>query len=161
MRVLDVPLALGARPWAADGEVVLEVADAQGYAAGRYRSSPRRGRQGGRSPTRDAEFALDAETLGTFLVGGGPRDHAAPRGRIPATNRRGPVRRDGRPGERALQPAGFLTARRTLAPWDWSILLVLVVGGYVAWKNRVALMAKVLGQDEARIQRQIERRGKR
>ena len=40
----------------------------------------------------------------------------------------------------------------------WLILLVLVVGGYVAWKNRVALMAKVLGQSESRVQRQIERR---
>ncbi|WP_279633120.1 hypothetical protein [Nocardioides euryhalodurans] len=40
----------------------------------------------------------------------------------------------------------------------WLILLVLVVGGYVAWKNRVAIMAKVLGQSESRVQRQIERR---
>ena len=40
----------------------------------------------------------------------------------------------------------------------WLILLVLVVGGYLAWKNRVALLAKVLGQDESRVQRQIERR---
>ena len=40
----------------------------------------------------------------------------------------------------------------------WLILLVVVVGGYLAWKNRVALVAKVLGQDEARVRRQIERR---
>jgi len=40
----------------------------------------------------------------------------------------------------------------------WLILLVLVVGGYVAWKNRVALLSKVLGQDESRVKRQIERR---
>ncbi|WP_432476391.1 hypothetical protein [Nocardioides sp. GXQ0305] len=40
----------------------------------------------------------------------------------------------------------------------WLILLVLVVGGYLAWKNRVSLIAKITGQDEARIQRQIERR---
>lgn len=40
----------------------------------------------------------------------------------------------------------------------WLILLVVVVGGYLAWKNRVALMAKVLGQDEGRVRRQIERR---
>lgn len=38
------------------------------------------------------------------------------------------------------------------------ILLVLVVGGYLAWKNRVALLSKVLGQSESRVQRQIERR---
>jgi hypothetical protein len=40
----------------------------------------------------------------------------------------------------------------------WLILLVLVVGGYLAWKNRVALIAKITGQDEGRIRRQIERR---
>ena len=40
----------------------------------------------------------------------------------------------------------------------WLILLVLVVGGYVAWKYRVALMSKVLGQDQSRVQRQIDRR---
>jgi hypothetical protein len=40
----------------------------------------------------------------------------------------------------------------------WVILLVLVVGGVVAWKNRAAILAKVLGQDEARINRQLNRR---
>lgn len=38
------------------------------------------------------------------------------------------------------------------------ILLVLVVGGYLAWKNRVMLLSRVLGQSESRVQRQIERR---
>ena len=40
----------------------------------------------------------------------------------------------------------------------WLILLVLVVGGYLAWKNRVVLMSRILGQDESRVRRQIERR---
>lgn len=40
----------------------------------------------------------------------------------------------------------------------WLILLVLVVGGYLAWKNRAALLSKVLGQDQSRVQRQITRR---
>ncbi len=40
----------------------------------------------------------------------------------------------------------------------WLILLVLVVGGYLAWKNRAMLLSKVLGQDESRVRRQIERR---
>ena len=40
----------------------------------------------------------------------------------------------------------------------WLILLVVVIGGYLAWKNRVVLIAKITGQDEARIQRQIGRR---
>jgi hypothetical protein len=38
------------------------------------------------------------------------------------------------------------------------ILLVLVVGGFFVWKNRVAILAKVLGQSESRIDRQINRR---
>ena len=42
----------------------------------------------------------------------------------------------------------------------WLILLVLVVGGYFAWKNRVALLSKVLGQDESRVKRQIDRRNR-
>jgi hypothetical protein len=40
----------------------------------------------------------------------------------------------------------------------WLILIVLVVGGYLVWKNRVALMAKVLGQSESRVDRQLNRR---
>lgn len=37
-------------------------------------------------------------------------------------------------------------------------LLIIVVLGVVAWKFRVQLMAKVLGQPESRIQRQIDRK---
>ena len=40
----------------------------------------------------------------------------------------------------------------------WVILLVLVVGGVILWKNRVAILAKVLGQDQSRINRQLNRR---
>lgn len=40
----------------------------------------------------------------------------------------------------------------------WIILLVLVVGGVLAWKNRVSLLAKVLGQSEERVQRELNRR---
>lgn len=39
----------------------------------------------------------------------------------------------------------------------WLILLVLVVGGYLAWKNRVAIVAKITGQDQSRIRRQLGR----
>ena len=38
------------------------------------------------------------------------------------------------------------------------IIVVLVVAGFLAWKFRVQLMAKVLGQDESRIRRQLNRR---
>lgn len=40
------------------------------------------------------------------------------------------------------------------------ILLVLVVGGYLAYRNRVSLIAKVLGQPEARIERRLNQRKK-
>jgi hypothetical protein len=40
----------------------------------------------------------------------------------------------------------------------WVILLVVVVLGFVAWKMRVQILAKVLGQSESRVNRQINRR---
>ena len=40
----------------------------------------------------------------------------------------------------------------------WVILLVIVVVGFIAWKMRVQILAKVLGQDESRINRQINRK---
>jgi hypothetical protein len=40
----------------------------------------------------------------------------------------------------------------------WIILLVVLVIGFVAWKMRVQILAKVLGQSESRINRQINRR---
>ena len=38
----------------------------------------------------------------------------------------------------------------------WFLLIVVV--GVLAWKFRVQILAKVLGQPESRIQRQIERK---
>lgn len=35
------------------------------------------------------------------------------------------------------------------------ILVVLVVGGYLAYKYRVPLLAKILGQPEQRIERRL------
>jgi hypothetical protein len=40
------------------------------------------------------------------------------------------------------------------------VLLVLVVGGYLAYRNRVALIARVLGQPEGRIERRLNQRKK-
>ena len=39
----------------------------------------------------------------------------------------------------------------------WVILLVIVVVGVVVWKLRVPLLAKILGQSESRISRQLNR----
>lgn len=38
------------------------------------------------------------------------------------------------------------------------IIVLLVVAGVAAWKFRVQLLAKVLGQPESRIERQLNRR---
>ena len=42
----------------------------------------------------------------------------------------------------------------------WTILVIaaLVVAGIVIWRMRVPLVAKVLGQPESRIDRQLNRR---
>lgn len=40
------------------------------------------------------------------------------------------------------------------------LLLVVLVGGYLAYRYRVVLLARITGQDESRIRRQIERRGR-
>jgi hypothetical protein len=38
------------------------------------------------------------------------------------------------------------------------IIVVLVVGGVLVWRARVPLLAKLLGQSESRIDRQLKRR---
>jgi hypothetical protein len=40
----------------------------------------------------------------------------------------------------------------------WIILLVVVAVGVVAWTLRVKLLAKILGQSESRVSRQLNRR---
>ncbi len=69
VRVLDVPRALAARPWAADGEVVLAVDDAQGHAAGRWLVRTSDGAAVVEPTDREPDVRLDAETLGTLYLG--------------------------------------------------------------------------------------------
>lgn len=72
LRVLDVPRALAARPWAADGTLVLEVDDPLGHAAGRYEIVTRDGvAQVARTDT-GAEVRLTSEMLGSLYLGGVP-----------------------------------------------------------------------------------------
>ncbi|HEX4472763.1 MAG TPA: hypothetical protein VH085_12405 [Nocardioides sp.] len=40
----------------------------------------------------------------------------------------------------------------------WFILLVIIVAGFTLWKLRVPLLAKILGQSQSRVGRQINRR---
>lgn len=70
VRVLDVVSALQARPWGADGTVVLEVDDPLGHAAGCWRVSTSAGRATV-SRTDDApDVRLAADTLGALYLGG-------------------------------------------------------------------------------------------
>ncbi|WP_185994526.1 GNAT family N-acetyltransferase [Nocardioides campestrisoli] len=70
LRVLDVPRALEARPWYGDGEVVLEVADPMGHAAGRWRVTARDG-AATVTPTDDpVGVHTDASTLSSLYLGG-------------------------------------------------------------------------------------------
>jgi hypothetical protein len=38
------------------------------------------------------------------------------------------------------------------------ILVAVVVGAVVVWRRRVQLLARILGQPESRVQRQLDRR---
>ncbi|HRD63606.1 MAG TPA: hypothetical protein PLZ93_21555 [Nocardioides sp.] len=42
--------------------------------------------------------------------------------------------------------------------WTFLIIVALVVAAVAVWRKRVPLMAKLLGQSESRIDRQLNRR---
>ncbi len=42
--------------------------------------------------------------------------------------------------------------------WTLLIIVAVLVAGFAAWKMRVALLARILGQPESRIDRQLNRR---
>ena len=70
-RLLDVPAALSARPYAADGVVTIAVSDDLGHATGTYRLTS----EGGtgtvkRAAVRRADVELDVATLGALWLGG-------------------------------------------------------------------------------------------
>ena len=69
VRVLDVARALAARPWTADGEIVVDVVDALQHAAGRYRVATRDGVAEVARVETDADVQLDVEALGTLSLG--------------------------------------------------------------------------------------------
>ena len=70
LRVLDVPTALAARPWGADGSVVLEVDDPQGHAAGRWQVRVEHGRASVERTEAAADVRLASDTLGSLYLGG-------------------------------------------------------------------------------------------
>ncbi len=70
VRVIDLPRAFAARPWQADGEIVLDIADAQGYVAGRWLVRTRDGVAETTTTEREADLTLDTETLGSLYLSG-------------------------------------------------------------------------------------------
>ena len=72
VRVLDVPAALQARPWSADGSVVLEVDDPQGHATGRWLVRTEGGRATVTRTDDSPGVRLAADTLGSLYLGGVP-----------------------------------------------------------------------------------------
>ncbi|WP_166136738.1 GNAT family N-acetyltransferase [Nocardioides ochotonae] len=83
VRLLDLPTALTARPWYADGELVLDVDDPLGHIAGRWRVRTRGGEARVEAAPDDAAPAvrMGADTLGAAYLGGVsvPTLHAAGR----------------------------------------------------------------------------------
>lgn len=70
VRVLDLPRTFGARPWGDDGEVVLDVTDDRGHAAGRWQVRTSEGTATAEPTDRGADLTLDAETLGSLYLAG-------------------------------------------------------------------------------------------
>ncbi|MFG3054285.1 GNAT family N-acetyltransferase [Kitasatospora sp. NPDC048239] len=71
LRVLDVEAAFAARTYGAPGRIVLDVADRDGYAAGRWAIEVAADGTGRVTRTADdADLALDAAALGSLYLGG-------------------------------------------------------------------------------------------
>lgn len=69
LRVLDVKRTFEARPWAADGQVVLEVTDPQAYASGRWTVTARQGRAQVEPTDAEPDVTVTAETLASLALG--------------------------------------------------------------------------------------------
>ncbi len=80
--VLDVVAALEARPWGTDGEVVLEVADPLGHAAGRFRVTTSGGQAKVAATDDEPGVLLAADTLGSLYLGDVPVHTLYAAGRI-------------------------------------------------------------------------------
>ena len=72
LRILDVPRALEARPWAVDGTVVLGVDDPQGHAAGTFEVTTTDGVARITRTGQAADVRMTAETLGTLYLSAVP-----------------------------------------------------------------------------------------
>ncbi|QCU78139.1 GNAT family N-acetyltransferase [Citricoccus sp. SGAir0253] len=93
LRLLDVPAALGARPYAHDGEVTLRVHDRLGHAAGDWRLSVAGGaaavgRAAAGAGAAAPDLELDVADLSAAYLGGVPAEVLRQAGRV-AEHRRG------------------------------------------------------------------------
>lgn len=70
VRVLDVVVALEARPWGASGSVVLGVEDPMGHAAGTWRLTTHDGLAEVAATNDEPEVRLPADALGALYLGG-------------------------------------------------------------------------------------------
>ncbi len=70
VRLLDVPRALTARGWAADGELVLDVDDPFLGERGRYLLTVRDGKAECAATDREPDLSLDVSDLGSLYLGG-------------------------------------------------------------------------------------------
>jgi len=84
VRLLDVPRALTARSWFADGELVLEVADAFADQAGRYLLTVLDGKAECSRTEREPDLSLDVSDLGSVYLGGTAVSTLARAGRVRA-----------------------------------------------------------------------------
>lgn len=85
LRVLDVPVALQARPWYADGRVVLDVTDPQGHAAGRWSVTVLDGAAEVARTDDEADVTMPVDTLGSLYLGGVDVATMAAAGRLHGT----------------------------------------------------------------------------
>ncbi|TGN62693.1 GNAT family N-acetyltransferase [Nocardioides eburneiflavus] len=72
LRLLDVPRCLAARPWSAEGSVVVEVDDPQGHAAGRFTVTTNDGVATVTRTDDEPDVRLTSETLGSLYLGAVP-----------------------------------------------------------------------------------------
>lgn len=86
VRVLDVPRTLAARPWSADGRIVLEVTDPQEHAAGRYLVQTADGRATVHRTDDAADVTLSVETLGSLSLGAARVQELQHAGRLAGTD---------------------------------------------------------------------------
>ncbi|KNB51409.1 GNAT family N-acetyltransferase [Streptomyces caatingaensis] len=104
LRPLDVPALLEARTYAVPGSLVVEVADPDGYAAGRWLLDAGEGGASCTPTTRTADLALGAGELGRLLLGDESAVRLAALGLVT----------EERPGAAARADALLRTSRR---PW--------------------------------------------